>query len=148
MKAVDVTAFTLKILMPHMKKWLLLTTLFFSLLIVTIVILANLDQFPQPIKYLYDFPGGDKVGHFALFGLLSFLLNLSALTLHPERNSTRLVLTVSLLLTIVIGLEEWSQALFPARTMSAIDLLASYTGVTVFAFLSWYLNHRQRIREI
>jgi len=52
-----------------MKKWLLLITLLFSLLLVVIVILANLDQFPQPIKYLYDFPGGDKVGHFALFGL-------------------------------------------------------------------------------
>ena len=134
--------------MPHMKKWLLLTTLLFSLLIVTIVILANLDRFPQPIKYLYDFPGGDKVGHFALFGLLSFLLNLSALALYPKRNSTRLVLTVSLFLAIVIGLEEWSQSLFPARTMSAIDLLASYTGVTVFAFLAWRLNHRQRSREM
>ena len=131
-----------------MKKWLLLTTLLFSLLIVTVVILANLDQFPQPIKYLYDFPGGDKVGHFALFGLLSFLLNLSALAFYPKWNSARLVLTVSLLLAIVIGLEEWSQSLFPARTMSAIDLLASYTGVTVFACLAWYLNHRHRSREI
>jgi len=131
-----------------MKKWLLLITLLFSLLIVTIVILANLDQFPQPIKYLYDFPGGDKVGHFALFGLLNFLLNLSALALYPERNSTRLVLTISLLLAILIGLEEWSQTLFPARTMFAIDLLASYTGVTVFAFLAWYLKHLKRNREI
>jgi len=131
-----------------MKKWLLLITLLFSLLLVVIVILANLDQFPQPIKYLYDFPGGDKVGHFVLFGILSFLLNRSAMTFCPKWNSTRLVLTVSLLLAIVIGLEEWSQSLFPARTMSAIDLLASYTGVTVFAFLAWYLNRRQRIREI
>ena len=121
-----------------MKKWLLLTTLLFSLLIVTIVILANLDQFPQPIKYLYDFPGGDKVGHFALFGLLSFLLNLSALAFYPKRNSTRLVLTVSLLLAIVIGLEEWSQSLFPSRTMSLIDLGASYMGVLVFALLAYW----------
>ncbi len=120
-----------------MKKWLLLATLLFSLLIVAIVILANLDQFPRPIEYLYNFPGGDKVGHFVLFGILSFLLNKSALSLFPNRIPFRLTLTVSLLLAIVIGLEEWSQSLFPARTMSLIDLLASYTGVAVFALLAY-----------
>jgi len=121
-----------------MKKGLLLATLFFSLLIVAIVILANLDQFPRPIEYLYDFPGGDKVGHFVLFGILSFFLNKSASSLFPNRIPVRLTLTVSLLLAIVIGLEEWSQSLFPARTMSLIDLLASYAGVAVFAVLAYW----------
>ena len=120
-----------------MKKWLLLATLLFALFIVAIVVVANLDKFPKPLKYLYDFPGGDKVGHFSLFGILSFLLNRSALTLYPKRNPVRLTLTVSLLLSIVIGLEEWSQSLFPARTMSATDLIASYAGVAVFAFLAY-----------
>ena len=120
-----------------MKKWLLLATLLFALFIVAIVVVANLDKFPKPLKYLYDFPGGDKVGHFSLFGILSFLLNRSALTLYPKRNPARLTLTVSLLLSIVIGLEEWSQSLFPARTMSATDLIASYAGVAVFAFLAY-----------
>ena len=82
-----------------MKKWLLLATLLFALFIVAIVVVANLDKFPKPLKYLYDFPGGDKVGHFSLFGILSFLLNRSALTLYPKRNPARLTLTVSLLLS-------------------------------------------------
>ncbi|MGD8405275.1 MAG: VanZ family protein [Anaerolineales bacterium] len=129
-----------------MNRWLLPATLLFALFIVAIVIAANLDAFPQPLKYLYNFPGGDKVGHFSLFGILSFLLNRSALVLYQKRDSTRLVLTVSLFLAILIGLEEWSQALFPARTMSASDLLASYVGVIVFAFLAWYFNNRQRSR--
>ena len=120
-----------------MKKWLLFGTALFSLLIVAIVILANLDKFPRPLKYLYDFPGGDKLGHFVLFGILSFLLNKSALSLFPNRSPTRLILAISLLLAIVIGLEEWSQSLFPARTMSLTDLLASYTGVAVFAVLAY-----------
>jgi len=124
-----------------MNKWLLLATLLFALFIVIIVIAANMDAFPAPLKYFYDFPGGDKVGHFSLFGILSFLLNRSALVFYPKRDSKRLVLTVSLLLAILIGLEEWSQALFPARTMSAIDLLASYIGVTVFAFLAYRIKH-------
>ena len=124
-----------------MKKWLLLGTLLFFLLIVAIVIAADADQFPGFIKRLYQFPNGDKAGHFILFGILSFLLNKSALTLFPKPNPARLVLTISLLLAIVIGLEEWSQALFPARTMSLTDLLASYTGVTLFALLAYWTRH-------
>ena len=120
-----------------MKKWLLLVTLLFSLLIVAIVIGANMDLFPYHVRQFYDFPGGDKLGHFVLFGILSLLLNRSALSLLPNHNPTRLVLTVSLLLSIVIGLEEWSQSLFPTRTMSLTDLIASYTGVTAFALFAY-----------
>ena len=121
-----------------MKKWLYLTTLLFSLLIVVIVICANADQIPRPLEYLYAFPGGDKAGHFFLFGILSFLLNRSALVLLPKRNPARIILTISLLLSIIVGLEEWSQFLFPARTMSLIDLSASYAGVLVFALLAYW----------
>ncbi|MFL7868744.1 MAG: VanZ family protein [Anaerolineales bacterium] len=121
-----------------MKKWLLLATLLFSILIVAIVIGADTNHFPSLLQPLYDFPGGDKAGHFILFGILSFLLNKSALVLFPKRTPARLVLTVSLLLSIVIGLEEWSQSLFPSRTMSLIDLGASYMGVLVFALLAYW----------
>ena len=120
-----------------MKKWLFLGTLLFVLFIVAIVIAANADKFPEPLKYLYDFPGGDKAGHFILFGILGFLLNRSALVLYPKRNAVRLVMTVSLLLSILIGLEEWSQSLFPARTMSFTDLIASYVGVAIFAVVAY-----------
>jgi len=120
-----------------MKKWLLVSTLLFLLFIIAIVIGANTDQFPRVLKSLYDFPGGDKIGHFILFGTLSFLLNKSSLMLLPKWNPARLFLTVSLLLAILIGLEEWSQSLFPARTMSIIDLIASCLGVFVFALLAY-----------
>ena len=120
-----------------MKKWLLLATALFSLLIVAIVIGANEDALPRPLEQLIDVPGADKVGHFILFGILSFLLNKSSQSLLPRQNPARLVLTVSLLLAILIGLEEWSQSLFPARTMSLADLLASYAGVGTFALLAY-----------
>ena len=120
-----------------MKKWLLVSTLLFSLFIIVIVLVANADQFPDSIRNLYKFPGGDKAGHFILFGILSYLLNRSALILIPKRNPARLVLTVSLLLSILIGLEEWSQSLFPSRTMSMVDLSFSYLGVIFFAFIAY-----------
>jgi VanZ family protein len=120
-----------------MQKWLLVATGLFFLLIVAIVVGANIDMLPRSLERLYYFPGGDKAGHFILFGILSFLLNKSALTLLPKRIPARLVLTVSLFLAILIGLEEWSQSLFPARTMSLSDLFASYAGVSVFALLAY-----------
>lgn len=123
-----------------MKKWLFLSTLLFSWFILAIVICANLDRFPRLLEPLYDFPGGDKLGHFILFGILSYLLNRSALMLFPQRNPGRIILTVSLLLSILVGLEEWSQTLFPARTPDLIDLIASCLGVLVFAWLTYRTN--------
>jgi VanZ family protein len=120
-----------------MRKWLLIATGLFSSLIVAIVVAANADLLPRFLERIYYFPGGDKTGHFLLFGILSFLLNRSALTLLPKRTHAHLVLTVSLLLAVLIGLEEWSQSLFPARTMDLSDLLASYVGVIAFAFLAY-----------
>lgn len=119
-----------------MSKWLLVATGSFSLLIVAIVVGANADLLPRPLEQLYYFPGGDKAGHFILFGILCFLLNKSALFLLPKWDPVRLILTVSLFLAILIGLEEWSQSLFPSRTMSLNDLFASYAGVLVFALLA------------
>lgn len=120
-----------------MNKWLLVITLLFSLLIVAIVIGADADRLPRPVDYLYHFPGGDKAGHFILFGILSYLLNKSSTVLFPQRDARRTILTTSLLLSIVIGLEEWSQSLFPSRSMSLADLIASYAGVCVFAILAY-----------
>jgi len=119
-----------------MKRSLFLATALFALLIVVIVICADAGRLPKVFERLYDFPGGDKAGHFLLFGTLGYLLNSSALKLFPQRASVRLVLVTSLALAVLIGLEEWSQAIFPARTMSLTDLLASYAGLVVAALLA------------
>jgi len=120
-----------------MKKWVFASTLIFLLFIIAIVIGADTDRLPRLIDLLYHFPGGDKVGHFILFGILCFLLNRSAQMLFPKGNNLHINLTTSLLLSIVIGLEEWSQSLFPSRTMSIADLMASYAGVFIFALLAY-----------
>jgi len=125
-----------------MKNWLFASTLLFSILIVATVIGADVGRLPRPVDYLYHIPGGDKVGHFILFGILSFLLNKSAVLLFPTRDTLRIILTTSLLLSIVIGLEEWSQSLFPSRTMSIVDLAASYAGVATFAFLAYRTSQK------
>ena len=131
----------MKALQISTKKWWVAATVLFALFILAIIIGADTNHLPYALDRLYHFPGGDKVGHFILFGIMSFLLNRSALELFPDQDAARLVLTVSLLLSIGIGLEEWSQALFPSRTVSLIDLVAGYLGVALFAWLA-YRSHR------
>jgi VanZ family protein len=104
----------------------------FALFIVAVIVLADTNQLGF-IKSLYDFPNGDKAGHFILYGILSFLLNLAILRSRPSSTSKRVAVSVTLLLALAIGLEEWSQTLVPERTPDWWDLLFSYLGVAVGA---------------
>jgi hypothetical protein len=49
-------------------KWLALV---FSVFILAVIVGADMGTLLHAIRALYDFPNGDKVGHFVLFGLLS-----------------------------------------------------------------------------
>jgi len=121
-----------------MTKWLAFA---FSIFIIVVIVLADMGTLPGLIRGLYDFPNGDKLGHFILYGILSLLLNL-AFTLRPGPNLSRTILTVSLVLALLIGLEEWSQSLFGSRSMDIVDLLSSYAGVTMAAFVVWGIRKR------
>lgn len=120
----------------YFMKWLALA---FIALILAVIVGADTGTLPRALRNLYDFPNGDKVGHFVLFGLLSLILNLTILA-RPHADSRRLILTVSLVLSLLAGLEEWSQSLFALRTMDIFDLLAGYTGIVAFAWLAWHLR--------
>lgn len=114
-------------------KWL---TILFTLLLATIIVLANMGTMPRPIKMLYDFPGGDRAGHFILYGILAFLANRTALSHISKWTPIRTILTISLLLFLLVGLEEWIQNFFPERTPSLVDLSFSYAGILAGAFLA------------
>lgn len=116
-----------------MFKWI---TILFTLFILLVIVLANAGALGL-MGMLNRIPFGDKAGHFLLYGTLSFLLNKSIIKKVPKRNPAHLITGVSLLLSVIIGIEEWSQSLFPARTMSLADLAASYAGVTAFALLAY-----------
>src|SRR5688572_22012801 len=96
---------------------------FFTLFILAVIFLANRGQL-GPIARMYDFPYGDKVGHFVLFGLLSFFLTLTFLRALPNRNPKLVALSMGLVLALLIGAEEYSQKFFEKRTFDLIDLTA------------------------
>jgi VanZ family protein len=109
----------------------------FLILIVTILILADSGRMPDFLANLYNFPNGDKIGHFLLVGILSFLVNASIVPIFTLERSVRSVLGGSLILVLLAGIEEWSQQFFSHRHASLLDFLSSLAGIIFFAWLAW-----------
>lgn len=83
-------------------------------------------------QWLFDLvrlvPGGDKTGHFLLFGLLSLLLNL-VLRASTVRLGKLTVLKGSVTVGAFAIVEEVSQLFFAARTFDLLDLAAGLVGI-------------------
>ena len=110
----------------------------FFVFVIAVIVLADHGSLPHSIRALYDFPNGDKVGHFILFGVLTFFLTRAFLSSFPSKPRGWVALSIGLILALFIALEEWSQQLFPTRTFDLLDLLASYAGIVAFAILAVY----------
>ncbi len=93
-------------------------------------------NFPQRIPY------DDKIAHFFLMGALSFFVNLS-LSLSQVTIGNIKILKGSLIILVIITIEEFSQKLFPSRSFTWSDLLSGYAGIFCFGRVAMYLmNHR------
>ena len=103
----------------------------FLVFIIAVIVLADNGSLPHSLRAIYDFPNGDKLGHFILFGLLDFFITRAFLSSFPSKSRCRVTLSIGLILAIFIAIEEWSQQFFSARTFDLLDLLASCIGVIV-----------------
>ena len=115
------------------KKWL---SIFPILIVLLIVILADSGNLPKIVRDLYDFPYGDKIGHFMLMGLLNYALVRVFLVSRADLKPARVIWTVSLAVAFFVTLEELSQQFFPRRTFSLLDLFFDYTGIAFFGWLA------------
>lgn len=118
-------------------KWL--ATLF-VLFIVLVILMANTGVLAQYVGFVYRVPWGDKAGHFILYGILTLLIDLSLFRARPHQSRRLLAVKSSLILALLIGLEEFSQQLFAYRTFDLVDLLFSYLGVACFSVLAVVLS--------
>jgi VanZ family protein len=118
-----------------MKKLPIILTAAFFLFILLIVILADQGRLPGQITALYDFPYGDKVGHFLLMGGLSLLVNLSFSSRPIHRH-----ILATLLVAALVALEEASQAWFGTRHSDLGDLAASLAGIVCLGGLGWWIR--------
>jgi len=108
----------------------------FTLFLIAVIVLADRNALPPFVHVFYDFPNGDKAGHFILFGLLNFFLTSAFLRSIPNRTRDQVPLSVSLILALAVAVEEFSQQYFSARTFDLFDLAASYLGLLVGGWLA------------
>jgi len=108
----------------NIMKWL---SLLFVLFMLAVILLADLGAIPEPIKMIYRFPNGDRVGHFVLYGILTFLVN----TAFPRqvRMGRMNVFYGSAIIATLATLEEVSQLFLSNRTFDLIDLTFTLLGV-------------------
>jgi hypothetical protein len=95
---------------------------------VGIVVAADRGRLPDFLRRIYDWPGGDKVGHVVLLAVVTFAVAL-ALRGRRFRIARWHAPLASVLVGIGISLEELSQAWFPGRNLSLADLACSYLGI-------------------
>ena len=121
-------------------KWL---AILFGIFVILIIILADAGTLPRYLGPFYNFPNGDKVGHFILYGILAFLIDLALFRSLPHQPSSTLktsrkllAVKCGLVLALVITVEEFSQQYFSYRTFDLVDLTFSYLGVICFSWLA------------
>jgi polysaccharide biosynthesis protein VpsQ len=116
-------------------------TLGFVGLLIGVVWLADGGRLPTVILTMKAMPLGDKLGHFVLMGLLSLLVNLS-LEATPTRIGPIRLSRGTLLVALLVTIEEFSQLFITSRSFEVADLAADYLGIVLFGRLADRLKGR------
>ena len=114
----------------------------YLLILCVIVFLADQKRFQFLFKFIRETPYADKVGHFFLMGGFSFILNMAMNCATMKVWRFRL-LKGSLIVALIVTLEEFSQLFIRYRTFDLIDLTCDYLGIFLFARLALYLTNRR-----
>lgn len=103
--------------------------------VLVIIVLADRGSMPALVYRLYGFPGGDKVGHFVLMGILAGLAGLALP--NPRLRMGLYTFPVSAAwVAIGAAVEELSQVFFVTRHAGWLDLSFSLAGVVAAAWLT------------
>jgi VanZ family protein len=114
----------------------------FLVFIIAIIVLVDNGSLPHWIRVIYDFPNGDKLGHFILYGLLDFFITRAVFLSFPSKPRGWVTLSIGLTLAVFVDLEEWSQQFFPTRTFDLVDLMASYLGLFVGGLAAYKIKRQ------
>lgn len=111
----------------------------YALFLALLVFLADQRQYQFVFRVVRRTPYADKAGHFLLMGIFSLLVNL-ALSCRKTRIGKLSLLTGSLVVGIVVTLEEFSQIFVRYRSFDPVDLAFDYAGIILFGLLASYLT--------
>lgn len=107
----------------------------FAAALTGIIMISNLGMAPSVFPFLKHIPWVDKIGHFLLMGILSFLLNIN-LSAQRIRILFITVLKGTVVVLFLVTLEECSQMFLRYRSFSLIDLGYSFAGIIVFGMIA------------
>ena len=107
----------------------------FAAALTGIIMISNLGMAPSVFPFLKHIPWVDKIGHFLLMGILSFLLNIN-LSAQRIRILFITVLKGTVVVLFLVTFEECSQMFLRYRSFSLIDLGYSFAGIIVFGMIA------------
>lgn len=103
--------------------------------VVGLVTAADSGRARSFFLWVGSIPGGDKVGHFIVFGLLAFLAN-AAVGGTRFRIGRLALLKGSVVVFVPAALEEFSQLFVITRSFDLLDLLADGIGILFGGWLA------------
>ena len=103
---------------------------------VVCVIVCAINNWYGPVFEQVRQTAGDKLMHFLMVGMLTFLINLSMRAMTLRLGIFPLQLG-TLLLLVLTTLEEFSQLMFVNRTFDLLDLACNVTGIILLGGLAW-----------
>lgn len=115
--------------------FLRLASLLFFLFLLWIIYLADTGRQSLFFDLVHGIPGGDKIGHAGLYGLLALMTSM-ALDCRSLPWTPRHLPAGTALVGLFAVLEEMSQAFFATRTCDWTDLAADAVGLTVATLIA------------
>ena len=128
-----------KIMHKTTHKIMIIFSISFLAFIAWVIYLANTAQPSVFFELIAHIPYGDKVGHFCLFGFLSFGANFAFKLKKFSLGFFKLYWGSAAVLLFVV-IEELSQYFIPNRTLDATDLIADFLGIIVFSFITRFIS--------
>lgn len=117
-------------------------TVLYVLVLAVLIFLADKRTTQYLFRPIRNLPYGDKIGHFLLMGFFSFLLNL-ALSARSVKLWKFQYLLGSLIVLVVVTIEEVSQIFVRGRTFDWGDLAADFCGIFIFGEIARFLCNRK-----
>ena len=109
--------------------------------IALIVFLADRGDSQFIFSWIRAIPYGDKFGHFFLMGGFAFVANYS-LSCRCIKIGQRYFLLGSLIVALLVTLEEFSQLFIRYRTFDLLDLTFDFLGIWILGRFAQRLNHK------
>ena len=123
----------------------ILTIVYFFIL-AGIIFLADRKGTRYLLNFVGNIPYGDKIGHFVLMGVFSFLVNL-ALSAQRFQIWKFRYLSGSLIVLLIVTLEEFSQIFIRGRAFDLTDLIVDYLGIFLFGEIARFVCQRSNKKQ-